>query len=114
MIKSGPGIGIGVEQGAVIGGYDDDRIGRLRADRIHHASDIGVQLHQRVRVVAEMRFPGKRRRRIGRIVHLDIVDVHEERLGVSRVLIDIGNCRVGLPDVECREGVVPTPTLVAG
>ena len=73
---------------------------------VHDPADVGVQLHQRVRVVAEMRLAPELRRRVGRVVHLDEVDVHEERLVALRVLLDVGDGGVGLPDVEIRQAVV--------
>ena len=100
------GVGIGVQPGAVVGRHDDDRVGRLGADRVHDPADVGVELHQRIGVVAEMRLALELRRGVGRVVHLEEVDVHEERLVVVGVLLDVVDRRVGLPDVEGRERIV--------
>jgi hypothetical protein len=42
-------------------------------------------------------------------MHSHEVDVHEERLAVLRVLLDVGDRRLGLPHVEFREGLVVDP-----
>jgi hypothetical protein len=50
---TGSSVGIGVLPGTVVGGEDDDRVGGLGADCIHNATDVVVEFHELVRVVAE-------------------------------------------------------------
>jgi hypothetical protein len=38
-------------------------------------------------------------------VHLNEVNVHEERLAAPRVLLDVRDGVIGLPNIERREGV---------
>ena len=61
---------------------------------------------RRVGVVAEMRPAANSGAGVGRVVHLDEVDVHEERLVVLRMRLDVVDRRVGLPDVEGRQVVI--------
>ena len=98
--RRGSRIRIGIQPGAVVGRHDHDRIGCDRPDGVHDLADIGVKLHQRVRVVAQMRPAGEVRRRVGRVVHLEEIHVHEERLGVVRVLLDVVDGVGGLILVE--------------
>ena len=84
--RRGSRIWIGIQPRAIVGGHDHDRIGCDGPDGVHDLADVGVKLHQRVRVVPEMRPAGEVRRRIGRVVHLEEIDVHEERLVAVRVL----------------------------
>ena len=104
--RGGSGIGIGIEPGAVVGGQDDDGVGRIGTNRIHYLADVGVHFHEGIRVVAEVRLASELGRRIGRVVHLDPVHVHEERLAALRVLLDVGDGVVGLPFVHRRHVVV--------
>ena len=100
------GVGIGIEPGAVVGGHDHDRIGCNGPDGIHDLADISVHLHQRVRVVPEMGPAGEVGRRIGRVVHLEEIDVHEERLVVVGVLLDVVDGVGGLLLVESGKSLV--------
>ncbi len=109
-----PGIRPGVLPRAVVGGDDDDGVGRLGPDRVHDAADVGVELQHRVRVVAELRLAPERLRRVGRVVHLHEVDIHEEGLGAVRVLLDVGDRRVRLPHVEVGQVVVGDPRDLGG
>ena len=80
------GIGIGVQPRAVVGRHDDDRVGRVGADFIHDLADVGIEspsANPNSHPDATCR---EIRRRIGRVVHLDEVDIHEERLVALRVL----------------------------
>ena len=50
-----------------------------------------------------------------RIVHLHEIHIHEERLGVLGVLLDVSDSRIGLPDIELMQiVVVDAGPLVAG
>src|SRR6478672_2188343 len=53
-----------------------------------------------------MRAAAERRRRVGRIVHLDEVDIHEKWLVALRMLFDVVDRGIGLPDVEFSQAVV--------
>jgi class 3 adenylate cyclase len=84
----------------VIGCDDDDGVRCFRPDRIHDAADVGVKFQHRVGVIAELRLAPECRVRVGRVVHLHEVDVHEEGLVVLGVLLDVRHRRIGLPHVE--------------
>ena len=90
----------------VVGRHDNYRVRCLRANRIHDPTYVVIELQQRIGVIAEARLPRELRRRIGRVVHLHEVDIHEERLVVLGVLLDVVDRKVGLPDVECGKVVV--------
>src|SRR5271166_1818153 len=100
------GIWIGIQPGAIVCGHYHDRIGCDGPDGIHDLSDVGVKLHQRVRVVSEMRPAREVRRRIGRVVHLEVIDIHEERLVAVGVLLDVFDCVVCLLLVEGGKSLV--------
>ena len=104
--RRGSRIWIGIQPRAIVGGHDHDRIGCDGPDGVHDLADIGVKLHQRVRVVPEMRLAGELRRRIGRVVHLEEIDVHEERLVAVGVLLDVVDGVVGLLLVEGGKSLV--------
>jgi hypothetical protein len=106
-----PGIWIGIQPRAIVGGDDHNSVGRVSADFVHNPTDIGIHLHQRVGIVAEMRFAPERGRCIGWIVHLDEVDIHEERLVTLRMFLDVADRRIGLPDVEFGQVVVESRLL---
>ena len=94
------GVGIDVLPGAVVGRVEDERVlvEAERADLVHDAADPGVELDDRVGVLAlGQRLVDVVRVRHVRLVHLHEVDVHEERLGrlgrsveiVERRLLDV-------------------------
>ena len=101
-----PGIGPGVLPGAVVGGEDNDGVGRFGSDHVHHAANVGVEFEHRVRVVAQVRLALESLRDTGRVVQLHEIDAHEERAAAFRVLLDIGNRRIGLPHVKLGQVVV--------
>ena len=101
-----PGIRPGILPGTVVGGEDDDGVGRLGADGVHDAADVGVELEHRVGVVAEVRLPLERLRRVRRVVQLHEIDAHEEWIGALCVLLDEGNGGIGLPHIELCQVVI--------
>ena len=99
----GAGVGPGVLPGAVVGGEDDNRVGRFGADDVHDPADVVVKLQHRIRVVAKVRLAREHLVRAGGLVHLHEVDVHEERLAVFRVLLDVFDRGIRLPHIEVGE-----------
>ena len=65
-------------------------------------------------IVAEMRPAGEVRRRVGRVVHLEVVHVHEERLRVVGVILDIFDRVGGLILVEGGHPRVVDPADALG
>ncbi len=98
--RIGAGVGPRVLPGAVVRRVDDDGVGRLGADGVHDPADVGVHLDHLVGVVAEARLAHERLVRAGRLVHAHEVHAHEERLAVLGVLLDVGDRRIRLADVE--------------
>ena len=78
----------------VIGCDDDDGVRCFGTNRIHDAADVDVQLPGvEFGVIAELRLAPKCRVRVGRVLHLHEVDVHEEGFVVLRMLLDVRHRR---------------------
>ena len=101
--RVGAGVGPGVLPGAIVRRVDDDGVRRLGPDGVHDAADVGVHFQHFVGVVAEARLAHERLVRAGRLVHAHEVHAHEERLAVLGVLLDVGDRRIRLPNVEIGE-----------
>jgi hypothetical protein len=60
----------------------------LIEDQLHRHARVGTGEDRREGlIIAQVRFAAEIGRRIGRVVHLDPVDVHEERLAALGVLL---------------------------
>jgi hypothetical protein len=99
-------IGPSILPSAIVSGEDHNGIGSIRSDFIQNSADMIVELQHRVRVSSEARLSGKLRSRIVWVVHLHEVDIHEERLVVLGVFLDVVEREVSLPNIEGRQ-IVP-------
>ena len=80
--------------------------GSLRPDGIHDLADVGIEFQHGIRIIAEVRFANERLGRNVRVVHLHEIDIHEERLVVLGVRLDVFDGGIGLPDIKLVQIIV--------